>query len=70
MCRPTRTWIGPGASASVSRSRGGKSSGSGRKGEEEGVALRIDLDPAFRGARVPDEAAVLGERLGVCLVAE
>ena len=51
-------------------SRGRKSTGSGRKGEEEGVALGVNLDAAFRGARVPDEAAVLGERLGVCLCPE
>ena len=50
--------------------RGRKSAGSGRKGEKEGVALGVNLDAAFRGASVPDEAAVLGERLGVCLCPE
>ena len=42
----------------------------GREREEEGVTLRIDLDATFSGARLPDDAAVLGERLGVALGAE
>ena len=60
---------GPDASArrcGGCRERGGR----GREGEEEGVALRVDLDPALGGARVADHAAVLGERLRVGLGAE
>ena len=38
---------------------------SGREGEEEGVALRVDLEAALGGAGRADHAAVLGERLGV-----
>ena len=41
-----------------------------REGEEEGVALRVHLDPALGGARLPDHAPVLGERLRVALGAE
>ena len=42
----------------------------GREREEEGVTLRIDLDPALPGAGLADDAAVLGERIGVGLGAE
>jgi hypothetical protein len=34
----------------------------GPEGEEEGVALRVHLDPALAGAGLPDQAPVLGER--------
>ena len=33
-----------------------------REGEEEGVALGVDLDPAVGGARLADHPPVLGER--------
>ena len=42
----------------------------GREREEEGVTLRIDLDPALPGAGLADDAAVLGERIGVALGTE
>ena len=42
----------------------------GREGEEEGVALRVHLDPALGGAGLADHAPVLGERLRVALGAE
>ena len=48
----------------------GERPGARREGEEEGVALRVDLDPALGGARLADHAAVLGERLRVRLGAE
>ena len=37
----------------------------GRKGEEEGIALSVDFDPALRGTRLADHTAMLGERVGV-----
>ena len=70
MCRPTRTWIGPEASALREGRRGGERSRRGREREEEGVTLRVDLDPALRGTGLADDAAVLGERIGVALGAE
>ena len=70
MCRPTRTWIGPEASASVKRGRRRERARRRREGEEEGVALRIDLDAALGGACLTDHSAVLGERLCVALGAE
>ena len=42
----------------------------GREGEEEGVALGVDLGSALRRARLTDDAPVLGERLRVTLGAE
>ncbi len=45
-------------------------SGGGREGGEEGVSLRVDLDPALRGERFTRIAPVLGERRGVSLRAE
>ena len=52
--------------------RGGRRERPGRRreGEEEGVALRVDLDAAVASARLADDAAVLGERLRVGLGAE
>ena len=38
--------------------------------EEEGVTLRVDLDAAFGGARLPNDAPVLGQVLRVHLGAE
>ena len=70
VCRPTRTWIGPEASASVKRRCRRERPWRGREGEEEGVALRVDLDAALGGAGLPDHAPVLGERLRVPLGAE
>src|SRR5262245_1183266 len=40
------------------------------KREEEGVALCVDLGGALRSARLANDAAMLGERLGVRLRAE
>ena len=39
----------------------------GRKGDEERVALGVDLDATLGGERIAKDAAVLGERLGVAL---
>ena len=39
----------------------------GREGDEERVALRVDLDAAVRGEGVAQHAPVLGERLRVRL---
>jgi hypothetical protein len=36
-----------------------------REGDEEGVALRVHLDPAVARACLADHAAVLGEEIGV-----
>ena len=47
-----------------------ESAGRRREGEEEGVALGVDLDPALGRARLPDQPTVLRERLGVRLRAE
>ncbi len=41
-----------------------------REGEEERIALRVDLDPLMSRAGFADQAPVLGERLGVPLGAE
>ena len=51
----------------LSLAGGGESAARGWKSDEERVALRVDLDPAVRGERIPERAAVLGERLGVRL---
>ena len=42
----------------------------GREGDEEGVSLRVDLDPAVRCERLAQNAAMLGERLRVVLRAQ
>ena len=44
--------------------------GRGREREEEGVALRVDLDTTLGGARLPDDAPMLCQRLRVGLGAE
>jgi hypothetical protein len=41
-----------------------------RKGKEEGVSLRVDLDPSFCGGRGPDDPTVLGQSFGGFLSAE
>ena len=66
MCRPTRTRIGPDASASSSPRRR-ECSRSRRKSEEEGVALSVDLDAVVAGAGLADQAPVLSESFGVPL---
>ena len=52
--------------------RSGCREGAGRrrKSEEEGISLCVDLDATLGRARLPDDPAVLGERLGVRLGAE
>ena len=52
------------------RGRRRECAGRGRKGEEEGISLGIDLDATLGGARLPDYPAVLGELVGVRLGAE
>ena len=42
----------------------------GREGEEEGVALRVDLDPSPRSAGFADQQTVFGQRFCVGLGAE
>jgi hypothetical protein len=44
--------------------------GCGREGDEERVALRVDLDSAVRPERLADDASVLGKRLGVAFRAQ
>ena len=55
---------------SVSRSCSCESAGRGRKREEEGVPLRVDLDSAFPVARRADDLTVLGKNGRVDLLAE
>ncbi len=49
---------------------GGERARRRREGDEERVALRIHLDPAVRGDRLADDAAVRCERVGVRIGAE
>ena len=51
----------------LSVDRCGRRARCGGKGDEEGVALRVDLDPAVRGERGAESAPVLRQRLGVRL---
>ena len=44
--------------------------GSGRKREEEGIPLSVDLDPALCGAGLADDPPVFGERLRIGLGTE
>ena len=61
---PIRTRIGPTGQASRSPVRGrGERARRRREGDEEGVALRVDLDSAVRGERLAQDPAMLGERL-------
>ena len=48
VCRPTRTWIGPGGERLGHAPPPRPAPRRGREGEEERVALRVDLDPAWR----------------------
>ena len=64
-CSPTRTRIGPDASAIGDRGRRGERGRRSREREEERVSLRIDLDAASSRWRPADDASVLGECLGV-----
>jgi len=50
--------MGPEASASVKAEAAAIAPGALGKGEEEGVALRIDLDATFGCTRLADDAAV------------
>ncbi|MBM2822290.1 MAG: hypothetical protein HW413_1036 [Thermoleophilia bacterium] len=47
-----------------------KRTGCSRKGEEEGIALRVDFDAVVASAGLADHATVLGERLRVVLSAK
>ena len=60
----------PGASAAVSLGRGRERTRRGREGDEEGVALGVDLDPAVARAGLAHHPPVLGQRLRVGLGAE
>ena len=70
MCRPTRTLDRAGGERLGEGRRGGECPGRCREGEEEGVALRVDLDPALGGTRLADDTPMLGQRLRVGLGAE
>ena len=58
------------ASASVKRRRRRERPGRGGESEEEGVSLRVDLDPALAAHASRIDAPVLGERVCVGLGAE
>ncbi len=60
-----RTEIGPEPSVVLRRARGVGGAGRSRERDEEGVALRVDLDTAVCSEGVPQESAMLGERLRV-----
>ena len=70
LCRPMRTRIGPVASCLGRGGSRGERGGSGGEGDEERVALRVDLDAAAGAERGAQDAPVLGERVGVALLAE
>ena len=61
--RPVRELLGR-------RGGRGERGGSGGEGDEERVALRVDLDAAARAEGGAQDAPVLGERVGVALLAE
>ena len=67
---PMRTLIGPSARDLGCFGRGGQRAGRGGEGDEEGVTLGIDLDPAMGGERVAHDATMLGQRLGIRLRAQ
>jgi hypothetical protein len=48
----------------------GERSGRGREGDEEGITLRVDLDPPVAGEGVAQEPAVIGERMRITVLAE
>ncbi len=45
--------------------RGGQSLRGPREGDEEGIALGVDLDPPVAHERLAQHAAVVGEEVGV-----
>ena len=61
--RPGRELLGRGGGR-------GERGGSGGEGDEERVALRVDLDAAAGAEGAAQDAPVLGERVGVALLAE
>ena len=65
-----RTRIGPGRELLGRRDGGGERGGRGGEGDEERVALRVDLDAAAGAEGGAQDAPVLGERVGVALGAE
>jgi hypothetical protein len=65
-----RTRIGPGPNPSSAFGGRLKSAGCGREGDEEGIALRIDLETAVLVEGLAKGAAVKRERLRVALRAE
>ncbi len=67
---PTRTSDRP-CGQPVKRLAGGRQrAGRGREGDEERIALRVDLDALIGRERRTQDAAMLGERPGVVLGAE
>ena len=68
---PIRTRIGPvGQRLRCASAAAATASGARREGDEEGVALRVDLDAAVAREGLAQDAAVLGERLCVGLAPE
>ena len=65
-----RKLIGPGSESVRDRLGCSRGSRSGWERNEEGVPLRVYFDAAPGSARLADNAAMLGERVRVCLCAE
>ena len=65
-----RKLIGPGGERVRDRLGGSHSSRSGWERHEEGVPLRVYFDAALGGARLANNAAMLGERVRICLRAK
>ena len=62
---PTRTRMGPGPQGDVTVSGRLERASGEREREEEGIPLRVDLDPAVTSERLPEHPAVLGQHVGV-----
>jgi hypothetical protein len=54
----------------LGRERGSRRTLGGRKGDEERISLRVDLDAAMRSEGLAQKPAMLGERVAVRLAAE
>ena len=55
----------PSASAACASAAAAMRTARRRERDEEGIALRVDLDATMRGERFAEQAPVLGERLRV-----
>ena len=67
---PTRKRMGPEPSPSSALAAAVKRAGRGREGNEESVALRVDLDAPIGRERLTQDATMLGKRPGVVLGTE